>query len=79
MKVLHFYKTYDPDDVGGVQKVINQIIRGADALGVTSEVLSLSSPSVERTVYVDGHRVHRCRQILKKKSTKKNRRVNKQT
>lgn len=69
MKVLHFYKTYLPDTIGGTEQVINQIIRGADRLGVTSEVLSLSPVIVDRTVEVDGHLVHRCRSNFEIAST----------
>ena len=58
MKILHFYKTYLPDTVGGVEKVINQIIKSTSSLGFTSEVLALSPGSGNRTVEVDGHRVH---------------------
>lgn len=69
MKVLHFYKTYLPDTIGGIEQVINQIIRGADRLGVTSEVLSISPSKVDRTVEVDGHLVHRCRSNFEIAST----------
>ena len=60
MKVLHFYKTYLPDTVGGIEQVINQIARSTATLGVTTTVMSLSSKSGERVVEVDGHIVHRC-------------------
>lgn len=69
MKVLHFYKTYLPDTIGGVEQVINQIIRGATDLGITSEVLSLSAAEVDKTVEVDGHLVHRCRSSFEVAST----------
>ncbi|MHA3055292.1 glycosyltransferase [Acinetobacter sp. ANC 4633] len=42
MKVLHFFKCYYPDSVGGVEQVICQLAEGSRAHGVTSEVLSLS-------------------------------------
>lgn len=42
MKVLHFFKCYYPDSVGGVEQVICQLAEGGRAHGVTSEVLSLS-------------------------------------
>jgi len=60
MRVLHFYKTYLPNTIGGTEQVINQLCRGAEGLGVTSEVLSLSPTKVDETVEVDGHLVHRC-------------------
>jgi glycosyltransferase involved in cell wall biosynthesis len=61
LKILHFYKTYFPDTIGGTEQVINQLIRGTDSLDCQSEVLVLSSSKVGRTVEVDGHKVHRCR------------------
>jgi len=61
MRVLHFYKTYLPDSIGGVEQVIRQIIIELAEFGVASEVLSLSPNNVEGTVSVDGHLVHRCK------------------
>jgi hypothetical protein len=45
MRVLHFYKTYYPDSVGGVEQVIRQMCVGTGRLGVTNEVLTLSRES----------------------------------
>lgn len=61
IKVLHFYKTYYPDSVGGVEQVIYQMARSMVKQGVQTEVLSLSPLSVERTVDIHGHRAHRAR------------------
>jgi len=69
MKVLHFYKTYLPDTIGGVEQMINQIVLGVADLGVASEVLSLSLSVVEKTIEVDGHVVHRCRSNFEVAST----------
>jgi glycosyltransferase involved in cell wall biosynthesis len=69
VKVLHFYKTYLPDTIGGIEKVINQIARGTTSLGVTTEVLTLSPTTVDRVVEVDGHSVHRCRSNFEIAST----------
>jgi len=60
MKVLHFYKTYFPDTIGGTEQLINQIARATTSMGVTTEVLSLSPTKVDRTVEVNGHLAHRC-------------------
>ena len=60
MKVLHFYKTYLPDTIGGAEMVINQIIQGTMNLGVTAEILTLTPDKGNSTVEVDGHLVHRC-------------------
>ena len=69
MKILHFYKTYLPDTIGGAEQVIRQIAIEAMGLGVTSEVLSLSPKNVDSTVEVDGHLVHRCKSNLEIAST----------
>ncbi|MGZ5202472.1 MAG: glycosyl transferase family 1, partial [Telluria sp.] len=42
MRVLHFYKTYYPDSLGGIEQVIRQLCKGTGKLGVHNEVLSLS-------------------------------------
>jgi rhamnosyl/mannosyltransferase len=60
MKVLHFYKTYFPDTIGGIEMVINQIAIGTVNLGVTTEVLSLSPTIADQTTQVNGYLVHRC-------------------
>lgn len=42
MRVLHFFKTYKPDSMGGVEELIGQICSGAAKRGVTSDVLTVS-------------------------------------
>ena len=42
MRILHFYKTYYPDSVGGIEQVIRQMCVGTGRLGVSNQVLSLS-------------------------------------
>ena len=69
MKVLHFYKAYLPDSVGGVEQVISQLINSTSSLGVVSEVLTLSSKIVEKTIKIDNHYVHRCRSNFEVAST----------
>lgn len=59
MRVLHFYKTSFPDTVGGVEQVINQIARGANKLGVKTDVLSLTPVRAAPTVEIDSYLVHR--------------------
>jgi len=61
MRVLHFYKTSFPDTMGGVEQVINQIARGANRLGVKTDVLSLTPDRVPRTIEIDGYFAHRAR------------------
>lgn len=62
MRVLHFYKTYFPDTVGGVEQVIYQIARGVSAYGVETEILTLTKKTEpEETLFIDNHLVHRAR------------------
>lgn len=70
MRILHFYKTYFPDTVGGVEQVIYQLARSTRSLGVQTDVLSLSakqyfSPSIQ----FDGHQVHRVKMNFQVAST----------
>ena len=69
MKVLHFYKTYLPDTIGGLEQSINQIARGTLKYGVEVEVLTLSPNVVDRDIKVDQHLVHRCRSNFEIAST----------
>jgi len=60
MRVLHFYKTYYPDTVGGIEQVIRQMCVGTGRIGVTNEVLTLTrdkdGPS---QMEFEGHTIHR--------------------
>lgn len=42
MRVLHFYKTYKPDTVGGVENFIGELCSGAVRRGIDASVLTLS-------------------------------------
>lgn len=59
MRVLHFYKTYYPDSVGGVEQVIRQMCVGTGRLGVSNQVLSLSRKPDLQPFEFEGHMVHR--------------------
>jgi len=59
MRVLHFYKTYFPDSVGGVEQVIRQMCVGTGRLGITNQVLSLSRERDPAPFEFEGHTVHR--------------------
>lgn len=69
MRILHFYKTYYPDSVGGVEQVINQLARASVNLGIHTEVLSLSSERHPRTIEIDGHLAHRSKMTFQIAST----------
>ncbi len=55
--------------MGGIEQVINQIARGTSRLGVKTEVLSLTSCRVARTVEIDGYLAHRARMDFQIAST----------
>jgi rhamnosyl/mannosyltransferase len=59
MRILHFYKTYYPDSVGGIEQVIRQMCVGTGRLGVTNQVLALSRETNLQPVEFEGHMVHR--------------------
>ncbi|QBQ54833.1 glycosyltransferase family 4 protein [Nitrosococcus wardiae] len=59
MRILHFYKTYFPDTVGGVEQVIYQIARGVSAYNLETEILTLTKTKTEGTLFIDNHLVHR--------------------
>jgi rhamnosyl/mannosyltransferase len=59
MRVLHFYKTYYPDSLGGIEQVIRQLCKGTGRLGVHNEVLSLSRQANLAPYELDGTVVHR--------------------
>jgi len=58
IKVLHFFKTYYPQSMGGVEQVIFQLAEGGRRFGFESEVLSLSSEGSSRNTAMRGHVVH---------------------
>jgi len=59
MRILHFYKTYYPDSLGGVEQVIRQLCNGTGKLGVRNEVLALTPERAPRPFEMEGHMVHR--------------------
>jgi len=69
IKVLHFFKTYYPDSMGGIEQVIFQIAEGTRAHGVQSEVLYLSARGAARNEAVANHLTHRSRLDLHVAST----------
>lgn len=59
MKVLHFYKTYFPDTVGGIEQAINQISRATAKLGIEAHVLSLSTAKKNHSLQFEDHVAHK--------------------
>jgi O-antigen biosynthesis rhamnosyltransferase len=69
VRVLHFFKTYLPETVGGIEQVIYQLCESTRAFGVDSEVLTLSTDPTPVEVTVGNHRVHRAKLDLQVAST----------
>lgn len=58
MRVLHFYKTFQPNGMGGVEQFIRELCRGGPAHGVQNAVLSLARAMPERSVEMEGGVAH---------------------
>lgn len=69
MKILHFYKTFFFDTLGGIEKVIDQLSRSTAGLGVESEVLCLTREKKESSSEINGYKVHRVPQLFEIAST----------
>lgn len=69
MRVLHVFKTYLPDTVGGIEQVIYQICQSGLAYGIESQVLTLSASDGPSEIQVAGHRVHRAKLDIQLAST----------
>ncbi len=69
MKVLHFYKTYYPDSVGGVEQVIFQISSGVADLGISTDVLSLSPNATRQPVDLGSHLAYKAKLDMQVAST----------
>jgi glycosyltransferase involved in cell wall biosynthesis len=59
MRILHFYKDYLPESMGGVEQVIRQLCAGTGRLGVHNEVLTLTRQAQAGDVDFEGVRVRR--------------------
>lgn len=69
MRVLHFFKTYLPESVGGIEQVIYQLCQSGITHGVHGEVLTLSANPQPREVMVADHKVHRAKLDIQLAST----------
>ncbi|ROZ77467.1 glycosyltransferase [Ramlibacter sp. WS9] len=61
MKVLHVYKSYYPDSMGGIEQVIAQLGRGLSALGHENRVFTLSADPLPAVLQRPEGQVHRSR------------------
>jgi glycosyltransferase involved in cell wall biosynthesis len=69
LKILHFFKTYYPDTMGGIEQVIFQLAEGGIQYGIESEVLYLSPRGAMRNERLGHHVTHRSYENLQIAST----------
>ena len=69
MRVLHVYKTYLPESIGGVENVIHEIVKGTLNQGIHSEVFTLTKLNVPMEQFYDGYKIHKCRIMFEVGST----------
>ncbi|SEO64517.1 glycosyltransferase family 4 protein [Pseudomonas sp. NFACC39-1] len=69
MRVLHFYKTYLPDSMGGIEQVIFQLCDSSDRLGIDNTVLTLSDDPAPGPITIRQHKVHQARMDFQLAST----------
>ena len=61
IRVLHVYRTYFPDQSGGVQEAIRQICLSTSALGIKAKVFTLSPQPTPQKINAIEAEVVRCR------------------
>jgi len=64
MRILHVYKTYYPDTLGGIEQVIAQLCRFSSRFGDTSRVFTLSSRPNPRMIVRPEGEVYRSAQSV---------------
>lgn len=69
MRVLHLFKTYYPESMGGIEQTIFQLCEGCQPHGIESEVLTLSANPQPPRLQVKSHWVHRAKLNLSLAST----------
>lgn len=69
MKVLHFFKTYFPETMGGIEQVIFQLAEGGRAHGIEADVLYLSKRGNAEGETLAHHKVHRAYENIHLAST----------
>jgi glycosyltransferase involved in cell wall biosynthesis len=69
VKILHFFKTYLPVTVGGIENVIYQLCMGHTEQGHQTTVLTIAKDPTPQAVQVGNHWVYRARETLDVAST----------
>ncbi|WP_285258705.1 glycosyltransferase family 4 protein [Halopseudomonas bauzanensis] len=61
MRVLHLFKTYQPDSMGGIEQTIFQLCEACKPWGVESSVLTLSRQPAAQPLRIANHQVHQAK------------------
>ncbi|MCP1481784.1 rhamnosyl/mannosyltransferase [Pseudomonas chlororaphis] len=69
MRVLHFFKTYLPDSVGGIEQVIFQLCESGAQQGIEGQVLTLSADPQPAVLKLGQHEVYRAKLDIQFAST----------
>ena len=69
IRVLHVYKSYYPEDYGGVPQAIRHLVHGCAEHGVESEVFTLSAEAADDPITFEGHRVTQAKTSFEAAST----------
>jgi rhamnosyl/mannosyltransferase len=64
MRILHVYKTYYPDTLGGIQLVIAQLCRASSSLGDSARVFTLSPHPIPQVIVRPEGEVHRSARVV---------------
>jgi len=69
MRVLHVYKSYYPEDYGGIPQAIRQLINGSANYGIDAEVFTLSINATENPISFEGHCITQAKTSIEAAST----------
>jgi len=61
LRILHFYRTYLPNSIGGVEQMIYQLCSSSPQYGIKPEVLSLIKSPEKAPSTINNHNVYWCR------------------
>lgn len=69
MRVLHLFKSYLPDSMGGIEQTIFQLCEASRPFGVENSVLTLSPRPAQQPMKIASHQVHQAKQDINLAST----------
>lgn len=64
MRVLHVYKTYYPDTLGGIEQVLFQLTRGLAGMGIENRIFTVSPDPHPAVIVRPEAQVHRARTTI---------------